>query len=176
MDLSFGGFQVAVLIGFIVISACLVAIFAGVAINARRNVDFATVTDTGYRLRRAWLGLLLIVLVTGLVLSVAFMPYGEGAGPTTKVKVSGYQFNWTVSPDEVPAGTLVEFDVTSSDVNHGLGLYDPGGVLIGNVQAMPEYHNKLNLRLDRPGTYVFSCLEYCGLDHHRMIREFEVTP
>ncbi len=176
MDLSFGGFQVAVLIGFLVISGCLVAIFSAVAVKSRRNVDFAEVTDTGYRLRRFWLAFLGVLLGTGLVLSIAFMPYGEGAGPTTRVKVSGYQFNWTVSPDSVPAGTLVDFDVTSSDVNHGLGLYDPGGVLIGNVQAMPEYHNQLSLRLDEPGTYTFSCLEYCGLDHHRMIRQFEVTP
>lgn len=176
MELSFGGFQVAVLIGFIVISVCLIGIFSGVALRSRRNVDFAVVTDTGYRLRRAWLAFLLVLLGTGLVLSIAFMPYGQGAGPTETVKVSGYQFNWTVSPDQVKAGTIVDFEVTSNDVNHGLGLYDPGGVLIGNVQAMPDYDNKLSLRLDEPGTYVFSCLEYCGLDHHRMIREFEVLP
>ena len=50
MDLSFGGFQVAVLTGFLVVSACLVAIFTVVAIQARRNVAYETVSDTGYRL------------------------------------------------------------------------------------------------------------------------------
>lgn len=176
MDLSFGGFQVAVLIGFLVISASLVAIFAGVAVQARRNVAYEVVADTGYRLRRYWLTFLIVFLGTGLVVSVAFLPYGESAGPKTEVKVTGYQFNWTVTPDAVPAGTTALFDVTASDVNHGLGFYDPKGRLIGNVQAMPGYHNQLELKLEEPGTYTFSCLEYCGIDHHRMIRKFEVTP
>lgn len=176
MDLSFGSFQVAVLIAFLVISACLVAIFTAVAIQARRNVAYEIVSDTGYRLRRFWLAFLVVFLGTALVISIVFLPYGESAGPKTEVKVTGYQFNWTVTPDQVPAGTTVVFDVTASDVNHGLGLYDPGGELIGNVQAMPDYHNRVEFQLDNPGTYVFACLEYCGLNHHRMIREFEVTP
>jgi heme/copper-type cytochrome/quinol oxidase subunit 2 len=41
---------------------------------------------------------------------------------------------------------------------------------------MPDYENVMSLRLDKPGTYVFGCLEYCGLRHHMMLREFEVTP
>ena len=176
MELSFGGFQIAVLIGFLLITASLGAIFTGVAMQSRRNVDFAEVTDTGYRLRRAWLLFLILFLGTGLVLSLAFMPYGEGAGPTRKVEISGYQFNWTVTPDTVKAGTRVRFEVTSNDVNHGVGIYDPDGELIGNVQAMPDYTNILELDMDKPGTYELACLEYCGLNHHRMIRKFEVTP
>lgn len=176
MDLSFGGFQIAVLVGFLVISACLVAIFTGVAVQARRNVAYERVSDTGYRLRRYWLAFLIVFLGAGLIVSAAFLPYGESAGPKTEVKVTGYQFNWTVRPDRIPAGTTAVFDVTAADVNHGLGLYDPQGRLIGNVQAMPDYHNRVEIKLDEPGTYVISCLEYCGLNHHRMIREFEVTP
>ena len=176
MDLSFGSFQIAVLIGFLVISGCLVAIFTGVALQARRNVAYEVVSDKGYRLRNYWLAFLVVLLGTGLVISVAFLPYGESAGPKTDVEVTGYQFNWTVTPDQVPAGSTVVFDVTSTDVNHGLGIYNPRGELVGNVQAMPGFHNRLELKLDDPGTYVFGCLEFCGLNHHRMIREFEVTP
>lgn len=176
MDLSFGSFQIAVLIGFLFITVCLIGIFAAVARNSRRNVEYGTVVDTGYRLRRVWLAFLVVMLGTGLILSLSFMPYGEDAGPTEQVKVDAYQFNWSVSPAKVKAGTKVDFEVTSSDVNHGLGLYDPGGVLIGNVQAMPEYTNVMSLRLEEPGTYTFGCLEYCGLQHHMMLREFEVTP
>lgn len=176
MELSFGGFQIAVLVAFVVITICLVSIFAAVATQARRNVTYERVSDTGYRLRRYWFGFLTVLLGSGLVISVGFLPYGESAGPKTEVEVTGYQFNWTVTPAEVPAGTTAIFNVTSSDVNHGLGLYDPKGRLIGNVQAMPDYHNQVEFKLDEPGTYVISCLEYCGLNHHRMIREFEVTP
>ena len=40
---------------------------------------------------------------------------------------------------------------------------------------MPGFHNHLELTLDEPGTYLVSCLELCGVDHHKMSREFEVT-
>lgn len=176
MDLSFGGFQIAVLIGFLVVSGCLLAIFGAVAWQARRNVEYGAVTRTGYRLRLVWLIFLVVLLGTGVALSIAFRPYGQAANQAMTVEVSGYQFNWSVKPDRVPAGTEVVFDVTATDVNHGLGLYDPDGVLIGNVQAMPGYENRLSLTLERPGTYVFACLEFCGVGHHVMVRTFEVTP
>ena len=41
---------------------------------------------------------------------------------------------------------------------------------------MPGYHNQLDLTLDKAGTYMIACLEYCGFKHHEMLREFEVTP
>ena len=75
----------------------------------------------------------------------------------------------------VPAGTRVRFDVTSVDVNHGVGLYDPRGRLVGSVQAMPGYHNLLDLTLRRPGVYRIRCLEYCGLNHATMESTFTVT-
>ena len=67
--------------------------------------------------------------------------------------MTGGQFFWSLVPGRVRAGTRVRFDVTSIDVNHGFGIYDPNGHLVGSVQAMPGYHNKLDLTLDRPGVY-----------------------
>ena len=176
MELSFGGFQVAVLIGFLVVTAALVAIFTVVALQARKNVEFELVTDTGYRLRRYWLAFLAVLLTTGVVLSLFFLPYPGNAESSATVRVSGGLFYWSMSPDTVPAGSEVSFDVTSADVNHGFGVYDPDGVLIGSVQAMPGFHNDLDLTLDKAGTYMIACLEFCGFEHHDMIREFEVTP
>lgn len=175
-DLSFGDFQIAVLIGFLVISVCLVGVFWAVARHSNRNVEYAEVVDTGYMLRRYWLIFLCIFLGTGLILSLSFMPYGTAAGPTEQAKIDGYQFNWTVSPAKTKVGTTVDFSVTSKDVNHGVGFYDPDGVLIGNVQAMPGYENVVSITFDKPGKYTIACLEYCGLGHHKMVREFEVTP
>ena len=47
--------------------------------------------------------------------------------------------------------------------------------LIGSVQAMPGYHNKLDLTLSRAGVYRILCLEYCGLNHSTMESLFTVT-
>lgn len=176
MELSYGGFQVAVLIAFVVVTLALVAIFAMVALQARKNVEFELVTDTGYRLRRYWLGFLAVLLTSGVVLSLFFLPYPGNAESAATVRVSGGLFYWSMNPETVPAGSDLTFDVTSADVNHGFGIYDPEGVLIGSVQAMPGFHNDLDLTLEDAGTYTIACLEFCGFKHHEMIREFEVTP
>jgi cytochrome c oxidase subunit 2 len=64
--------------------------------------------------------------------------------------------------------------VTSRDVNHGLGLYGPDGVLLATVQAMPGYTNELDVTLKQTGTYRLLCFEYCGLGHHAMESRLEV--
>ena len=91
------------------------------------------------------------------------------------VRVTGGQFFWSLSPDRVPAGTRVRFDVTSIDVIHGFGLYDPDGHLIGSVQALPGYHNELDLTLSEAGVYRIRCLELCGVGHSSMQNTFTVT-
>jgi cytochrome c oxidase subunit 2 len=176
LDLGFADFQVVVLAAFLVVTASLVALFAVVAMKARRNVQFETVTETGYRLRRIWLVFLLILLGSMVAVSLAFLPYSSDAKVNAEVRVTGGQYYWSLSPGEVPVDSEVLFRVTSADVNHGFGVYDPDGYLIGNVQAMPGYENELNLKLEKVGTYVIGCLEYCGVKHHDMLREFEVTP
>lgn len=179
MELSFGGFQLVVLAAFLVVTVALAAIFALVARQAKRNVEFELVTDTGYRLRRYWLGFLALLLGSGVVFALFVLPY-PSASKTSEtdatVRVSGGQFYWSTNPSTVKAGTNVDFDVTSADVNHGFGLYDPDGVVIGIVQAMPDYHNHLELKLEKAGTYMIACMEFCGFKHHDMLLEFEVTP
>ena len=174
-NLSFGPLQMAVLGGFLILSVVIVAVFLVVVGHSRQDVEYGDVTKTGYRLRKWWLVLLIVILGIGLIASLSNTPYGRGAEPTHTVKISGYQFNWTVSPNTVPAGSRVEFEVTAKDVNHGVGFYDPYGVLIGNIQAMPGRTNRVRMTLNTPGTYTFACLEFCGVGHHRMVRTFEVT-
>jgi cytochrome c oxidase subunit 2 len=104
------------------------------------------------------------------------LPYaGRAAAGMRVVKVSGGQFFWSIVPDRVSVGTPVRFDVTSVDVNHGFGVYDPHGHLLGSVQAMPGYHNKLDLTLNEVGRYVIRCMEFCGLNHARMEGFFTVA-
>jgi cytochrome c oxidase subunit 2 len=77
---------------------------------------------------------------------------------------------------QVPAGALVEFRVTTLDVNHGFSIYAPDGRLMAQTQAMPGYVNRLRVEFDRPGTYRVLCLEFCGMAHHVMNGVIEVTP
>jgi cytochrome c oxidase subunit 2 len=91
------------------------------------------------------------------------------------VRVVGQQYVWQLSTTHFHVGETVDFAVTSLDVNHGYGLYDPAGVLIAQVQAMPEYVNHLIVTFRLPGTYIVRCLEYCGQLHQVMEVTFTVA-
>lgn len=174
--LTFSEPQIAIAIVFVVIALALTTLFVAVAVAARRDEPFEEVKTVGYRIRPWWLAILVLVLSAGLAFSFVHLPYpSRAAGPARTVNVGGGQFYWSVSPQTVPAGSHVRFVVTSVDVNHSLGLYGPKGDLIGVVQAMPGYRNKLDLTLDDPGSYTFVCMEFCGVGHHRMVRPFRVT-
>ena len=91
------------------------------------------------------------------------------------MKVVGHQWAWELDPGTIRVGERVEFQVTSADVNHGFGIYDPGGRLLAQTQAMPGYSNRLVHTFTAPGKHRILCLEYCGLVHHGMMLEFYVT-
>jgi cytochrome c oxidase subunit II len=98
--------------------------------------------------------------------------------------VIGEMWSWTLTPSSgaasaggnlvLPAGKTVEFDVSSKDVNHNFAIYNAAGELIAQVQAMPDYTNRLLYTFNVPGHYYVLCLEYCGVAHHAMNSEFDV--
>jgi cytochrome c oxidase subunit 2 len=167
--LHFGEFQTVVAIVFALLALGLAGLFTVIALQSRSDVPFARVQAVAYWLRRWWLGLLAALLVVVVGAALLTLPYAGGSAPgTQRVAVTGGQFYWSIRPAEIRAAAPVRFNVTSADVNHGFGIYDPGGRLVGSVQAMPGYHNKLDLTFDRPGRYRLLCLEYCGILHHEM--------
>lgn len=177
LDLSFGGTQIAVAATFTVIAVTLALFFAYGARQASREMSFAEVKAAAYKARPLWFAFLCVLLGGIVAVTLFFTPFhgNSAAAGTTTVKVVGGQFYWSITPESVPAGTEVVFEVTGADVNHGFGLYNPDGQMIATVQAMPGFVNDLTLTLDDPGTYVISCLEFCGIKHHDMMRQFEVT-
>jgi cytochrome c oxidase subunit II len=172
--LHYGEPQVAVAIVFGVLALAIVGITFVVAAHAQEDVAYEDVSGRGYALRRPWLAFLCGLLVLGVGSSFFLLPYARGGGSGTTVEVTGGQFYWTIDPAVLPAHEEVRFDVTSVDVNHGFGVYDPKGRLIGSVQAMPGYTNELDLTFDLPGAYTIRCFEFCGLNHHNMTASFRV--
>jgi len=176
---------------FIVVGGLVVAFFLWVALSTRHMHDVDA--RTAYRLRRRFFFVLLAVLVLSLVMTVPHMPYPVAdQRPDRVVFVAGKQFAFGISneaitndeeweaatyapPVEVPIGALIEFRVSSLDVNHGFGVYSPSGALVAQVQAMPGYVNRLRVRFNEPGTYNVLCLELCGRDHHVMSGVFKVV-
>ncbi len=176
MGLQYGDPQIAIGAVFAVLAVLLAAAFIVIARQAGTEVGFDRVHDIGYWLRNRWLAVLVVLGVLVLGISFFDLPYATGSGAgRTLVTVSSGQFFWSLQPDRVPVGTRVRFNVTSVDVNHNMGLYDPHGHLVGEVQAMPGYHNELDLTMGDAGIYRIRCLEYCGLNHARMDGTFTVT-
>jgi cytochrome c oxidase subunit 2 len=171
--LRYGEPQVAVGIAFLVIALVLAALFVTVARHTVSDVEYERVQTVGYWLRKRWLAFLCALLVLVVGLSLFELPYAKGS-PRRVVHVTGLQFAWIINPATVPRNAPVRFDVTSKDVNQGFAIYDPHGHMIGTVQAMPGYHNKLDLTFHTPGVYRVLCFELCGLQHHLMQATFVV--
>jgi cytochrome c oxidase subunit 2 len=175
MPLHFGNVQLVALGVYAGLAVAFALVFLVVAVKANEDVPLEQVQRSGYWLRRRWIAVLVALLVCLLGFSFLDLPYAGSASGKTIVKVTGGQFFWVFDPSQVPAGSHVRFHVTSVDVNHGFGIFDPDGRLLGSVQAMPGYHNDLDLDLDQAGTYQIRCFEFCGLHHHDMQAVFRVV-
>lgn len=177
MTLHYGDPQIAIGLAFAVIVVLLGVAFVVIGLQAGSDVSVGRVHTIGYWLRARWLAMLLVIGVVVVGISLFDLPFARGgASRLTVVKVTSGQFFWSLSPDRVPAGTRVRFDISSIDVNHGFALHDTHGHLVGSVQAMPGYHNELDLTFTEAGVYQIRCFEFCGLNHSTMEGSFTVTP
>lgn len=174
-------YAVALIFGFG--GLLLAVIFLSVALGARgAPVPYEQVAKRGYRIRNNWFYLLLVAGLVTLALTLGRLPYQSyrlsGYGPNANpliAQIKGEQWAWLMQPATIPSGRVVQFEVTSADVNHDFAIYDPNGEIVGQVQAMPGFTNVLVMRFDTPGSYTIRCLELCGQYHHLMVRGFEVT-
>ena len=73
---------------------------------------------------------------------------------------------WQFQPSEIyiPAGSEVDFYLTSKDVVHGFNIAQK------NINMMAVYGsiNKTTVKFDKPGVYDIVCHEYCGVGHQNM--------
>lgn len=130
-----------------------------------------------------------IIIITGIVLATFIFSilYARGKNndlpeclpfdkaylkpKVTKIDDKTYQVfavaqMWLFQPSEIviPAGSEVDFYVTSKDVVHGFNIYEK------NVNLMAVYGNinKATVKFDKPGEYAITCHEYCGIGHQNM--------
>ena len=159
--------------------AGMAAVFLWVAAGAGRRADAEAVQRRAYRLRTGWFWLLVAVIAIATATTLTALPYpgpAPQAASRVSVRATGAQWSWTIEGPGVVVGRPVEFQVTSTDVNHGFGIYSPSMEMVAQTQAMPGYVNRLQYTFTSPGTYHILCLEYCGLVHHQMISDLVVKP
>lgn len=163
----------------LVLMALVTTGFLFVAFNSGpREDNYAPLQKRAYKLRASLFLALALVFGSTMILTLRDLPYDtpkdSSRGTTQVIRATGQMWRWELSQNRVPLNQSVEFLVTSIDVNHGFGLYDPDMILVGQTQAMPGYTNTLRHTFTRPGVYKILCLEYCGVAHHNMASEFTV--
>src|SRR5574340_442211 len=156
----------------------LLLIFAYVFINSGvREGDYGPLVKKAYGLRTRFFFVLVLVLGPAMIYNLFGLPYGAAranagaSGAVQVVDAVGHQWRWELSRDQLAVNQPVEFRVTTSDVNHGFGIYDTNMHLVAQTQAMPGYTNRLHYTFTQPGTYRVLCMEYCGVAHHVMMTE-----
>ncbi|TAK51606.1 MAG: cytochrome oxidase [Betaproteobacteria bacterium] len=155
--------------------------FIHVIVQAGKPADDAATRKAAHTsnvLRRWLFAALLITFVGGTYATLRPFPIPLQYAPLDAqqvVDVVGQQWSWQITPATVHTGGVVEFRVTSKDVNHGFAIYAPDGRIAIQTQAMPGYTNKLLYTFTQPGTYKVMCLEYCGLGHAPMTSEIRVV-
>lgn len=175
--------QNSILILFLVLAGVSALIFTFVYLSSKKAGKEEQGLSNPLR-KRFWFILILFV-VLGIFASVTIprSPYFLFADeiPERVIHVSAIQFAFLMSDKaidpknpvgetsiELAVNKLVEFRVTSLDVNHGFGIYDQSNRLIAQTQAMPGYVNRLRWKFNEPGDYTILCLEYCGMAHQVM--------
>ena len=157
----------------IVVAICVVIILA-VWRSTRRRGSGLEVEKVEKR-EQLWFVAVLVVLAALLFGTIFSTPYGKSAGKNAQVvRVTAVQFAWSIDPPTVQAGRQVVFYLTSTDVNHGFGVYNAKGVLQLQAQVVPGKTQKVVHTFKHPGTYTVLCLEFCGVDHHLMQTTIQV--
>ncbi len=160
------------------LTALMVLALAAVFLHVRRNAhdarEQAPVQHRAYRIRAFAFGVMVLLGLPASAFLLRFHPYALQVSPQV-VHATATQWFWDFDRSTLTAGQPVEFRLTSTDVNHGFGLYDESGRLVAQAQAMPGYVNRLTHVFATPGIYRVMCLEYCGLAHHDMQAELTVT-
>jgi cytochrome c oxidase subunit 2 len=105
----------------------------------------------------------------------------KGYKQALQVQVIGQQWNWTyrfpaygaVETDhlELPAGSDVEFHVTSLDVTHSFWAYELGV----KADAVPGVDNIAFVHPRKLGSFSIRCSELCGLWHGHMFQTGQVV-
>jgi cytochrome c oxidase subunit 2 len=120
------------------------------------------------------LGLIFFVSLSTLNTVTSTPPQSSSQPAPLQIKVIGHQWFWefdypaenivTANELVVPVGTLVNADIQSIDVIHSYWVPELGG----KIDAIPGVTNQIHFQVDKTGTFIGQCAEFCGADHAQM--------
>ena len=113
---------------------------------------------------------LLIFVMAGLVVAFAPLPVSPIAPQERTFRIDARQFAYSPSELKVNTGDIVNIQLVSTDVVHGLYVdgYDV------SVEADPGQTRTLSFVANKPGSFRFRCNVTCGAMHPFMIGKLTV--
>ena len=107
-----------------------------------------------------------------IVFAVAF-PASRAEASERRFEVTATKFHFEPEVLEVEQGDHVVISLRSTDVKHGFNL-KPYGI----KTTIPKGGEAVAVEFtaDKPGTFSFSCSEYCGPRHRSMKGQLVVRP
>jgi cytochrome c oxidase subunit 2 len=140
-------------------------------------------------LELAWTAVPVLILVAIAIFTfyelpgIKNVPAAGAAGSQMRVAVEGQQFYWqftypngaiAIDTLRLPVNRPVRLAVTSpvGDVIHSWWIPALGG----KIDAIPGHPNHTWYEIDRPGTYVGQCAEFCGIQHAAMTATVVAVP
>ena len=153
--------------------------------HARTQTLWIVLTSVVVLALAIWGSLVLVVSANGAGGGQGPSPVNPPSGEKLQVQVIGQQWNWTyrfpaksgakiaLETDqlELPADTLVQFNVTSLDVTHSFWAYELGV----KADAVPGANNIAFVHTRGTGSFSIRCAELCGLWHSHMFQTGHVV-
>lgn len=93
------------------------------------------------------------------------------ADRTFSITVADHQFQLPSDRLLIQCGETVLFDVTSSDLTYGFGLFRSDHSMLFQMQVVPGHRNDILWKFEKAGTYSIRSTEYSGPRGVRMIVE-----
>jgi len=90
---------------------------------------------------------------------------------TFSITVADHEFHLPSDRLLIECGETVLFDVTSSDLTYGFGLFRSDHSMVFQMQVVPGHRNDILWKFEREGTYSIRSTEYSGPRGVRMIVE-----
>jgi len=181
---------VAVLVGIFIFAAVLYCAirFRRRAGNERpKQIHGNTALEIGWTLIPAVILAVIAVPTVSLIFQLNEDPAPNALNVTVVGKQWWWQFDYpatkgntkvvTANEMHVPTGREISIDLTACDTSLGGTPGDPGCNVIhsfwvpelnGKRDVVPGHTNHTSFTIDKPGTYLGQCAEYCGLSHANM--------
>jgi len=91
------------------------------------------------------------------------------ADKTFAINVANHQFQLPSEKLEIKVGEKALFDVTSSDLTYGFGLFRQDNSMLFQMQVVPGHRNDILWHFEKPGIYTIRSTEYSGPKGSQMI-------